>query len=180
MSQGRADPDTGFVLVPASYVYLLRGSEDHTEVLLQLRGATGYMEHHWAAAAAGHVERGETAYAAAQREAAEELGIAEVDLTFTTSMHRTRRGDPIDERIDFFFTARDWSGEPRIMEPRKCLELRWCALTNLPDPVVPHERRVLEELSAGLPPYLSHGFHENDIHPTGHLKCPHPHPGVTR
>lgn len=163
MSLGQAvapDGSTRFTLVPASYLYLLRGDGADTEVLLQLRGATGYMEHHWAAAAAGHVERGESAYAAAQREAAEELGIAEVDLTFTTSMHRTQRGDPIDERIDFFFTARHWSGDPRIMEPRKCLELRWCALSSLPDPVVPHERRVLEALSSGLPPYLSHGFQE--------------------
>lgn len=161
MSQRQAlapDGSVRFTLVPASYLYLLRGADDDTEVLLQLRGATGYMEHHWAAAAAGHVERGETAYSAVQREAAEELGIVDLDLTFTTSMHRTQHAEAVDERIDFFFTSRHWSGEPQIMEPRKCLELRWCALTNLPDPVVPHERRVLENLSTGLPPYLSHGF----------------------
>ena len=52
------------------------GPTGDTEVLLQLRQNTGYMDGHWAAAAAGHVERGETAYDAAQREAAEELDIA--------------------------------------------------------------------------------------------------------
>ena len=61
-----------FALVPASYVYLLREGDAGTEVLLQLRQGTPYMDGHWAAAAAGHVERGETAYDAARREAVEE------------------------------------------------------------------------------------------------------------
>ena len=44
-------------------------------MLLQLRQNTGFMDGHWAAAAAGHVEKGETAYDAARREAAEEIGV---------------------------------------------------------------------------------------------------------
>lgn len=148
-----------FVVVPAAYVFLLRGTDADTEVLLQLRGATGYMEHHWAAAAAGHVDRGETAYDAARREANEELGITDLDLEFLTSMHRTQLGAPIDERIDFFFAARRWDGEPRIREPLKALQLRWCPITDLPEPMVPHERRVLEGLREGLPAYTTHGFH---------------------
>ena len=43
-------------MVPASYVYLLREVDGATEVLLQLRQGTPYMDGHWAAAAAGHVE----------------------------------------------------------------------------------------------------------------------------
>jgi len=144
--------------VPASYVLLLREGAAGTEVLLQLRQRTGYMDGHWAAAAAGHVERGETAYDAARREALEEIDVRELALEFVTSMHRTRHADPIDERIDFFFTARSWVGEPRIVEPAKCAELRWCALDALPDPVVPHERMVLDGLRAGLPAYTTFGF----------------------
>jgi len=147
-----------FVVVPASYVLLLREGAAGTEVLLQLRQRTGYMDGHWAAAAAGHVERGETAYDAARREALEEIDVRELALEFVTSMHRTRHADPIDERIDFFFTARSWVGEPRIVEPAKCAELRWCALDALPDPVVPHERMVLDGLRAGLPAYTTFGF----------------------
>jgi 8-oxo-dGTP diphosphatase len=148
-----------FVVVPASYVFLLREGDRGTEVLLQLRQNTGYMDDHWAAAAAGHVERGETAYDAAHREALEELGITEVGLDFVTAMQRTRHDRPIDERIDFFFTARSWSGEPRIIETHKAVELRWCALADLPDPVVPHERAVLEELRTGTAEaYCTFGF----------------------
>lgn len=146
-----------FVVVPASYVYLLREGARGTEVLLQLRRGTTYMDGHWAAAAAGHVERGETAYAAAQREATEELGITEVDLSFEFTMQRTQGGEPIDERVDFFFTARAWVGKPRIVEPDKAGELRWCPLSGLPSPMVPHEAFALSQLGTSHR-YLSHGF----------------------
>ncbi|GAA4699082.1 NUDIX hydrolase [Nocardioides conyzicola] len=157
MTQG---PTHGrFVVVPAAYVFLLRDGDAGTEVLLQLRQNTGYMDDHWAAAAAGHVERGETAYDAAHREAHEELGVSDLDLVFVTSMQRTGHDEPIDERVDFFFTARSWSGEPRIVEPDKAADLRWCPLDALPDPVVPHERSVLESLRTGTTTaYSTFGF----------------------
>ena len=66
-------------------------------------------------------------------------------------MQRTQHADPIDERIDFFFTARSWTGEPRIVEPDKAADLRWCPLDALPDPVVPHERYALHAWSATPP-----------------------------
>jgi 8-oxo-dGTP diphosphatase len=148
-----------FVVVPASYVYLTRGAGTDTEVLLQLRHHTGYMDDHWAAAAAGHVERGETAIDAAHREAVEEIAVDDLALEFVTAMQRTQHDLPIDERIDFFFVARSWSGEPRIVEPEKCAELRWCRLDDLPDPVVPHERSVLESIRSGtVTAYSTFGF----------------------
>lgn len=57
----RAMADPSFALVPASYVYLLRGDD----VLLQQRQNTGYMDGYWVAGAAGHVDPGETARQAA-------------------------------------------------------------------------------------------------------------------
>jgi len=145
--------------VPAAYVFLLRETDAGIGVLLQLRQNTGYMDDHWAAAAAGHVEQGETAYDAARREALEEIDVRDIDLAFVTAMQRTRGGEPIDERIDFFFTARSWAGEPRIVEPEKCAALRWCPLDDLPDPVVPHELRVLSAVRDGhATPYSTYGF----------------------
>jgi 8-oxo-dGTP diphosphatase len=147
-----------FRVVPAAYVFLLRAGARGDEVLLQLRQHTGYMDDHWAAAAAGHLEPGETAYDAARREALEEIGVSALDLEFVTSMQRTQHADPIDERIDFFFTARTWTGEPRIVEPAKCAALDWFPLAALPDPVVPHERVILDGLGTGLEGYTTFGF----------------------
>ena len=150
-----------FVVVPAAYVFLLRPAPTRSgrEVLLQLRQNTGFMDDHWAAAVAGHVERGESVFAAARREAAEEVGVDAVELVPWCAMQRTGTGEPIDERVDYFFTATAWSGTPRIMEPAKCADLRWFDLDTLPSPVVPHELKVLASLRAGTsPPIVTHGF----------------------
>jgi 8-oxo-dGTP diphosphatase len=42
-------------------------------------------------------------------------------------MHR-KEAAAADERIDLFFAATRWQGEPEIAEPGKCSELRWAAL----------------------------------------------------
>ncbi|GEL18166.1 hypothetical protein PA7_20030 [Pseudonocardia asaccharolytica DSM 44247 = NBRC 16224] len=132
------------------------------QILLQLRQGTGFMDGHWATAAAGHLEAEESVLEAACREAAEELGITVKadDLVPLTAMHRTRRtGRSIDERVDFFFECRRWNGEPRLVEPDKAAELRWFPLDALPDPVVPHERSVFERLACGgLPAVVTFGF----------------------
>ena len=75
---------------------------------------------------------------------AKRSGSVTSSLEFVTAMQRTQHDLPIDERIDFFFVARSWSGEPRIVEPEKCADLRWCRLDSLPDPVVPHELHSVE------------------------------------
>jgi 8-oxo-dGTP pyrophosphatase MutT (NUDIX family) len=149
-------------LVPASYVLLRRTEGGAEQVLLQLRRGTGYMDEHWAVSAAGHVEAGEDAVAAAVREAGEELGVVldRVDLVPLCAVHRTAgTSEPGDERVDFFFECRRWRGDPRRREVDKAAELRWFDLAALPDPVVPHELRVVEGLRRGdLPPLLTHGF----------------------
>jgi 8-oxo-dGTP pyrophosphatase MutT (NUDIX family) len=146
-----------FQVIPAAYVVLRRGDE----VLLLLRADTGYMDGCWAVPA-GHVEKDESVLAAAIREVREEVGveIEPADLVPLTAMHRTGgNGQPIDERVDFFFTSTRWRGEPRLMEPGKAAGLGWYALDNLPDPVVPHEARVLAAVrSGGVPAIIAQGF----------------------
>lgn len=148
-----------FVVVPASYVLFLRQVGGEDQVLLQLRRGTGYMDEHWATAAAGHIEKGESVFDAAAREATEELGVTDVELTPLCAMHRTGTGLPVDERVDYFLLAASWAGEPRILEADKCADLRWFGLHDLPAPVVPHELVVIEALREGtLAPILTHGF----------------------
>jgi 8-oxo-dGTP diphosphatase len=147
----------GFSVVPAAYVFLVDGDR----VLLQLRANTGYYDEYWAASAAGHVEAGETVFAAAVREASEELGIGitPADLDPLTAMHRTApTGLAVDQRVDFFFTCRRWNGSPVLQEP-KAAELRWFDLDALPHNVVHHERFVLDGCRDGmLPSITAFGF----------------------
>ncbi|CAM3655204.1 NUDIX hydrolase [Isoptericola cucumis] len=166
--QGRASWDDGsadhrFRVVPAAYVYLRREGQ----VLLQLRQRTGYMDGYWAAAAAGHVEAGESVTGAAVREVAEELGVEvdPADLVPVTTLHRGQPGGPaLEQRVDFFFTTTRWTGELQILEPEKSADLRWFSFVALPEPVVPHELAVLRALhDAGrhgtrVPPVMTFGF----------------------
>lgn len=141
------------LLVAAAYVVLCRPGDHHHEVLLQLRRGTGYMDGHWATLA-GHVEVGESVHEAAVREAAEEAGIAlhEDDLVPLTTLHRFERGGPaVEQRVDVFFSATRWTGDPGVREAAKAAAMRWFPIDELPEPVVPHERLVLDVLASGAP-----------------------------
>ncbi len=163
-----------FQVIPAAYVLLTRPTEDGAgdpgslEVLLNHRQGTGYMDGRWAFGAAGHVERGESVHAAAVREAAEELGvhIQETDLVPLTVMHRTGlSGEPLDERVDFFFSVSSWEGTPTVQEPEKSAALEWFRLDALPSPVVPHELRVLTGVRDwSLEEITSFGFSPSEAH----------------
>lgn len=146
-----------FALIPAAYVFLVDGRR----VLLQRRANTGYYDGWWAAAAAGHVDPGESVLDAAVRETAEELGvtIAADDLEPLTAMHRTApTGSPIDQRLDVFFACARWSGIPALQEDT-ATDLAWFDLDALPDGVVHHERFVLEGMRAGtLSAVTAYGF----------------------
>lgn len=107
------------------------------------------MDGYWATAAAAHIERGESVFDAARREASEELGVTDLALRPSCAMHKSQREDPIDQRVDYFLLATTWSGQPRIQEPDKCADLQWFPLETMPDPVVPHELQVMDTYVRG-------------------------------
>jgi 8-oxo-dGTP diphosphatase len=100
-----------FRAVVAVHLLLLRGEE----VLLLRRANTGYEDGNYSVVA-GHLDGNETATAAMIREAAEEAGIvvAPTDLRFVHVMHRKETAEA-NERIDLFFAATRWQGEPKIV-----------------------------------------------------------------
>lgn len=107
----------------STYVLLLRDDQ----VFLLQRANTGWMDGAWTVIA-GHVEPGERAAEAAVREAGEETGvqIAPEDLHPLGVMHRRTS---IDERVDWFYLATRWTGEPYAAEPDKCSGVRWAKLS---------------------------------------------------
>ena len=117
------------------------------EILLLRRFNTGYRDGEYSVPA-GHLDGNETVRAAAQREAAEEVGvrIEPQDILFSSVMHRNEG----DERVDFFVVVRFWQGEPFNNEPGKCDELRWADEVSLPENMIPYVRRAIENHSQGI------------------------------
>lgn len=99
----------------------------------------------------GHVEAGETAVDAVIREADEKLGVALAvdDVEAVTVMQRSGGDDPIEQRVDWFFIATAWRGEPSILEPAKCEALAWHRLDALPANVPGYERLALDAVARG-------------------------------
>ena len=127
--------------IPASYLTLIKDGK----VLLLRRFNTGYEDGNYSMIA-GHVDQGETFTQCIIREAEEEAGIflKPEDLDVVHVMHRNSRTAENNERVDVFFVARQWQGEPQNKEPLKCDDLSWFNLDNLPDNIIPYIKQALE------------------------------------
>jgi len=123
-----------------SAVHLFLKKED--QILVQRRKNTGYMDGFFSVVA-GHLEGDEDIYEAMIREAKEEVAIDLIpdDLDLIGIMHR-KSGD---ERIDFFFKADTWEGNPVINEPEKADELRW--VHTFPENTIPYIQRAYRQFS---------------------------------
>lgn len=134
------------VAVPASYLLL----EQDGKILLMRRFQTGYMDGSYSLPA-GHVDSGELPMETMVREAKEEVGIelTKNDLAFVYVDYEVR--DVEADRVDFYFKAANWSGEPMIVEPHKCDDLRWVSLNDLPENVIPKVRAAIEACTKQIP-----------------------------
>src|SRR4051812_28584615 len=106
--------------VPAAYLLLKKDGK----ILLGRRQNTTYYDGWYGSGASGHVEAGELPIDAVLREAKEEIGIdiKPEDVVFAHAMYRVAH-DESGERVDYFFITKNWTGEPKIMEPDKCDDL---------------------------------------------------------
>ncbi|MEW2166471.1 NUDIX domain-containing protein [Streptomyces sp. NPDC007084] len=109
---------------------------------------------------AGHREAGESALACVVRETAEETGLVVTadDLALVHTVDMCHPGSPFP-RVQLFFAAGRWHGEPRVPEPDRCTEWRWWPLDALPEPLVGYTRAALTAIAAGES-YTSLGWPE--------------------
>ena len=140
--------------VPASYLTLMKDGK----VLLLRRFNTGYEDGNYSMVA-GHVDQGETFTQCIIREAKEEAGILlkPEDLKAMHVMHRNSHTTENNERVDIFFIAQNWQGEPQNKEPNKCDDLSWFELDNLPENTIPYIRQALEGIKNRVY-YSEHGW----------------------
>lgn len=128
----------------ASYLVLIK----ENKVLLSRRFNTGYEDGKYSLIA-GHVDEGETFTQCIIREAHEEAGIiVQPDqLHVAHVMHRKNESEQELPRVDIYFVATEWSGEPQIKEPYKCDEFLWVDVENLPSNVIPCVRSAIKAIS---------------------------------
>ena len=111
------------------------------KVLLMRRCNTGYMDGCYALTS-GHVEVGEDLKQAMIREAKEEIGI-DIEPGQLDYVTMIRNGKDNADYINFFLIANGYSGTPSIMEPDKCDDLGWFDVDNLPDNMIPADRKAI-------------------------------------
>lgn len=132
-------------LIPAVYLILAR----RNTVLLLLQEGTGYEDGRYSLPA-GHPEENEDLLAAMVRETYEETGISlsAGSLVLSHTMHRMFPDAP--DRIDLFFTAGTWCGEPQNTEPAKCASLAWHPAGSLPANTIPYIGAALGHWQSGV------------------------------
>lgn len=117
------------------------------DILLLRRARTGYLDG-WYALPGGHLERGEGVVECAIRECREEAGVVlDPAHIVPLAVLPYRRGD--EQGVNFIFGCRSFTGEPRIAEPERFDELKWCRLDGLPHRAVPYIAEVIRMHARG-------------------------------
>ncbi len=152
-------------VIPAVYLFITKADK----VFLMRRAHTRYFNGYYSLPA-GHVEAGELPTDAIVREAKEEAGIEilKSDVRFVHAIYRAAH-DSTGERVDYFFVAEEYTGEPKVCEPDKCDDGQWFDVNQLPPQVVPEVKQALvyyqnEEFFSEMP------FSEKNVNPDDEKK----------
>jgi len=116
--------------------------------LFVLRENTGFKDGEYAVPG-GHVEPNETFKQAACRETLEEVGlhIRPEDLVYKLTVQLSSMKDI---RIDVWFEALAWTGEPKNAEPEAHSKIEWLDFDGLPDNVIDYNAFGIENIDQGI------------------------------
>jgi len=142
----------------AVFLILTRNSEDgnNKEVLLQKRENTGYMDGYYDVGVSGHLEANESVKDTIIRESLEEANI-KVNSNDLELVNVFNEKTSSFEYLKFFFHTEIYEGEILIGEPTKCSEMGWYSIDNLPDNVIPHVKKAIENFQNNIS-YDENGF----------------------
>lgn len=129
---------------------LERQNEGKTEILLQLRKNTGWMDGFWDLGACGHIDENETLTQATIRETKEEICIDVLpeDVEFVSLNHNNLGKKGI--YYCFYIKIKNYTGKIKIGEPNKCAELKWFDIKNLPENIIPIRESALKDYKKGI------------------------------
>jgi 8-oxo-dGTP diphosphatase len=134
---------------------------EQSKIAFLLRENTNWMNGRYGLPA-GKVEPGESATAAAIREAKEEVGVTikPSDLKHLLTVYRTSSNYGEDRPwVDIIFEAVKWEGQLHNAEPHKHGELAWFDPAKLPKNLTPYARFFLDQIAAGNR-YAERGWEE--------------------
>lgn len=120
-----------------------QNQEGKTEILLQKRQGTGYMDGYWDFSASGHVKKREPFAEAICRELQEEIGVFVPKHALKHIYLNQQLGSGY---VQVFFITSFWEGTPKIMEPDKCAELEWFEIDHLPDKTLDYVENAIKAL----------------------------------
>ncbi len=133
----------------AVFLILFKEINKDTKILMQKRSNTGWMDGMYDFACSGYLESDESVAMAICREAKEEIGVdikeEDVKLIFLCHPYKTKK-----DHIDIFFTCKKYEGMPKIMEPKKCEDLKWFSLKYLPKDIIPELQNVILSINKGI------------------------------
>ena len=117
-------------------------NEDN-KILLQKRCNTGYMDGMYAIVS-GHLEKNESMLSGIIREVKQEIGV-ELSSDKVEFVCIIRRGDN-DDYINSYFKCDNFAGDVKNMEIDKCTELKWFNINELPDNIIPNDKRAIKNM----------------------------------
>ncbi len=96
---------------------------------------------------AGHIDADESVIECAKRELFEETGIDAADFEFVCARLLKPyeiNGVHADPYVAFAVRAKQWKGEPKLMEPEKNEGWEWHPIDKLPEPMFPPVPMLVE------------------------------------